>query len=88
MGNNQTARLHRLEAVMNRVRPKLLSIVIVGGLPGDRHENFAQAGDMLWEREANETVADFQRRAREAALSSGQRFIVFGGLPDVDAAAG
>jgi hypothetical protein len=66
---------------MNRARPKLLSLHHhPGGAEPNGHENFAYIGDVLWQREANETFEAFERRTREAALAPGQHCIIFGGL--------
>jgi len=76
------ARLAAAEARLRKVKgPALLWIMVSGGLEPNGHENFAQIGDLLWRREANETVDAFHRRVREAAIASGKRFVVFGGLP-------
>ena len=74
------ARLAAAEARLRKVKgPALLCITITGGLKSHGPDNFAQIGDLLWRREANETVDAFQRRVREAAI--GKRIVVFGGLP-------
>ena len=76
------ARLAAAEARLRKVKgPALLCIMIRGGLePSNGQQNFAHIGDLLWRREASETVDAFQRRVREAAIASGERFVVFGGL--------
>ena len=77
------ARLAAAEARLRKVKgPALLCITITGGLKSHGPDNFAQSGDLLLGREANETVDAFQRRVREAAIASGERFVVFGGLPE------
>jgi len=77
------ARLAAAEARLRKVKgPELLCIVVTGGLKSHGPDNFAQIGGLLWRREANETVDAFHRRVREAAIASGKRIVVFGGLPE------
>jgi hypothetical protein len=54
------------------------SIMIRGGLEDDATGDFATVGDVLIEREPDETVDDF--RARAAAVAAGRDCVVFGGL--------
>jgi len=77
------ARLAAAEARLRKVKgPALLCIMVQGGLEPNGHENFAHIGDLLWRREAGETVEAFHQRAKEAAIASGKRFVFFGGLPE------
>jgi hypothetical protein len=55
-------------------------IIVVKGGEERGHENSAQFGDMLIERRDGESVEDFHRRAREAAVTAGAARVVFGGL--------
>jgi hypothetical protein len=56
------------------------TIVISGGM-ADGVADIAQFGETLLERAAGETLAQFQIRARDAALSARAEFVIFGGLP-------
>jgi hypothetical protein len=76
------SRIAAAEAQLSKVKGSgLLCIAIHGGLEPNGHENLAHIGDLLWRREANETVDAFQRRVREAATASREHCIIFGGLP-------
>jgi hypothetical protein len=56
-------------------------IVVKGGIAEDASGEFAQFGDTLVERAPEESIEDFQIRARNAARAAGVGFVTFGGLP-------
>ena len=63
-------------------------ITITGGLQRDASGDFAQFGDTLIERKPGESIEDFQRRARGSAQAAGVEWVVFGGLPRMNANGG
>ena len=56
---------------------------ISGGLEPDATGDVAQFGDVLIEREPDESTEEFQRRARATAQAAGCGFVAFGGLPEI-----
>ena len=59
-------------------------IVVKGGVAEDASGDFAQFGDTLVERAPEESIEDFQIRARNAARAAGAGFVTFGGLPRIN----
>ena len=72
-------RIAGAEARLRLLSPGLRVVEIEGGL-SDLRGDLATFGDQIVEREADETIEDFQRRARALATVSGSRLVVFGGL--------
>ena len=56
-------------------------IVVKGGIAEDASGEFAQFGDRRIERAPEESIEQFQIRARDAARAAGVGFVTFGGLP-------
>ena len=63
-------------------------ISIRGGLQPDASGDFAPYGDVTVERKPGESIEDFQRRARGSAQAAGIEWVVFGGLPRMNANGG
>jgi hypothetical protein len=79
----------RVAAIERRIRGATgpLVIIIRRGLPttdGDPDPKFAKAsGGTRWDRGRTETFAEFRVRVMAAAVATGQKHIVFGGLSRV-----
>jgi hypothetical protein len=81
MNKSIERRLSALERRTNLPGLGVQEIIIRGGLPGSDEPTFAGAGEMRWQRTADEPFPAFRARAVTAAMAAGQRFTVFGGLP-------
>jgi hypothetical protein len=57
-----------------------VAIVVKGGLPGGREDDFANADAMNWTRAAGEDATEFRNRAKAEARAAGVKTLVFGGL--------
>jgi hypothetical protein len=79
-----TSHRRRIAAVERRLTPAgaiQTLIRITGGLT-DSGPLCAMVGDQVLEREADETLRDFEARALDVAKAAGEQFVLVGGLPD------
>jgi hypothetical protein len=74
-------RIDRLEQ-RSGVGVGFTAIIIRGGLPGNRENDFAGSDELSWARQDNEIPAHFRRRAESEARAAGKPFLFFGGLPN------
>ena len=72
-------RLDRLEQISG---VGFTAIIVRGGLPGDRENDFAASGEMNWARQDGESASEFRTRAKTAARAVGAKTIIFGGFPN------
>jgi hypothetical protein len=82
-GGGRISLKYRIASAESRLRvlsPGLRVVSISGGLT-DGIADIATFGDEVVERSPDETIEDFQCRARALAIAAGSRSLVFGGLP-------
>jgi hypothetical protein len=81
-GGGRISLKYRIASAESRLRvlsPGLRVVSILGGLT-DGIADIATFGDEVVERSPDETIEDFQCRARALAIAAGSRSLVFGGL--------
>jgi hypothetical protein len=78
-----SSRIAGAERAMSVIRPGLRTVIIRGGVAPGVADIATIDGEPL-ARAEGETPEAFRARAREAAISSNAKCLVFGGLPPMD----